>query len=90
MTRYAGRGGSTAKGSSVALGNRGSVDLMTGAVIGEDPLAPFGPRARAQVAEVDGYATAADVMVNSRFDPELEEVAAFEDQAGRFSLPPET
>ena len=67
-------------GSSVVLGNRGSLDLATGEVSGEDPLEPFGGRAREQVAEVDGYATAADLMVNSRYDPELEEVAAFEDQ----------
>ena len=70
----------TPTGSSVVLGNRGSLDLATGEVVGEDPLAPFGPRAREQVAEVDGYATVADLMVNSRYDPELEEVAAFEDQ----------
>ncbi len=69
-----------ATGTSVVLGNRGSLDLATGEVVGDDPLAPFGPRARDQVAEVDGYVTAADLMVNSRYDPELEEVAAFEDQ----------
>ena len=34
-----------ANGSSVVLGNRGSRDLATGEVIGEDPLEPFGPRA---------------------------------------------
>ena len=62
------------------LGNGGSLDLATGDVVGEDPLAPFGPRAREQVAEVDGYSTVADLMVNSRYDPDLEEVAAFEDQ----------
>lgn len=67
-------------GSSVVLGARGSLDLATGEMTGEDPLAPFGRRAREQVAEVDGYATVADLMVNSRYDPELEEVAAFEDQ----------
>ena len=67
-------------GSSLVLAACGCLDLATGAVIGEDPLAPFGPRAREQVAEVDGYATAADLMVNSRYDPELQEVAAFEDQ----------
>ncbi len=61
-------------GSSVVLGNSGSVDLATGDVVGEDPLAPFGPRAREQVAEVDGYSTVADLMVNSRYDPDLEEV----------------
>jgi uncharacterized membrane protein YvlD (DUF360 family) len=67
-------------GSSIVLGNRGSLDLATGDVMGDDPLEPFGPRTREQVAEVDGYATAADLMVNSRYDPELEEVAAFEEQ----------
>jgi hypothetical protein len=67
-------------GTSVVLGGRGVLDLATGEVTGEDPLEPFGPRARDQVAEVDGYATAADLMINSRYDPELDEVAAFEDQ----------
>jgi hypothetical protein len=69
-----------ARGTSIVLGNKGSLDLATGEVTGEDPLAPFGPRAHEQVAEVDGYATAADLMVNSRYDPDLEEVSAFEDQ----------
>jgi hypothetical protein len=67
-------------GSSVVLGSRGSVDVATGVVTGEDPLQPFGPRTREQVAEVDAYATTADLMVSSRYDVELEEVAAFEDQ----------
>ena len=47
-----------------------------------DPLDPFGPDAVEQVREVDGYRTVADVMVNSRYDPELDEVAAFEHQVG--------
>ncbi|HEY5873716.1 MAG TPA: alkaline phosphatase family protein, partial [Ilumatobacteraceae bacterium] len=67
-------------GSSVALGNAGSRNLATGEVAGKDPLEPFGPRAVEQVGEVDGYRTVADLMVNSRYDPDLEEVAAFEDQ----------
>ena len=69
-----------AGGSSVVLGNGGSRDLMTGEVVGSDPLEPFGPRAVEQVTEVDGYRTVADLMINSRYDPELEEVCAFEDQ----------
>ena len=69
-----------AGGSSVVLGAHGGVDLGTGKVTGDDPLAPFGPRARDQVSEVDGYSTVADLMVNSRYDAELEEVAAFEEQ----------
>jgi hypothetical protein len=69
-----------ASGSSIVLGNQGSRDLMTGEVVGDDPLEPFGPRAAEQVSEVDGYSTIADLMVNSRYDPELEEIAAFEEQ----------
>ena len=69
-----------ASASSVVLGNAGSRNLATGEVDGEDPLEPFGPRAVEQVKDVDGYRTVADLMVNSRYDPDLEEVAAFEDQ----------
>jgi uncharacterized membrane protein YvlD (DUF360 family) len=72
----------TAAGSSVVLGRAGSRDLASGEVDGDDPLAPFGPRAVEQVSEVDGYATVADLMVNSRYDETLQEVAAFEHQVG--------
>jgi uncharacterized membrane protein YvlD (DUF360 family) len=69
-------------GGSVVLGRDGSRALTTGEVLGEDPLAPFGESAPEQVQEVDAYATVADLMVNSRYDPDLDEVAAFEDQVG--------
>lgn len=68
------------RGTSIVLGPTGSLDLGSGEVTGDDPLTPFGPRAREQVAEVDGYSTVADLMVNSRYDAELQEVAAFEEQ----------
>ncbi len=51
-------------------------------MVGEDPLEPYGPRAAEHVREVDGYANVADIMVNARFDPELEEICAFETQVG--------
>ena len=70
----------TAAGHSVVLGPSGSHDLASGAVTGVDPLEPFGPTAVDQVREVDGYRTAADLMINSRYDPVLDEVAAFEHQ----------
>jgi uncharacterized membrane protein YvlD (DUF360 family) len=69
-----------ANGSSIVLGPNGSIDLVTGEVTGSDPLIAFGPRAREQVTQVDGYSTVADLMINSRYDPELQEVAAFEEQ----------
>ncbi len=72
----------TAAGTSVVLGAHGSLDLASGEVTGDDPLAPFGPAARVQVTEVDAYTTTADLMVNSLYDPEFDEVAAFEDQVG--------
>ena len=72
----------TAAGPSVVLGAHGSVDLASGEVTGDDPLATFGTAARAQVTEVDAYRTTADLMVNSLYDPEFDEVAAFEDQVG--------
>ena len=71
----------TADGSLV-LGPSGERNLATGEVTGDDPLAPFGPRAVEQVREVDAFATAADLMVNGRYDPERDEVAAFEAQVG--------
>jgi uncharacterized membrane protein YvlD (DUF360 family) len=70
----------SADGSSIVLGGGGSRNLVTGEVTGDDPLAPFGPDAVEQVREVDGYRTVADLMVNSRYDPKLDEVAAFEHQ----------
>jgi uncharacterized membrane protein YvlD (DUF360 family) len=69
-------------GGSLVLGPAGTRNLATGEVRGDDPLGPFGHGAVAQVGEVDRYATVADVMVNSRYDPLLDEVAAFEEQVG--------
>ena len=65
-----------------ARAGRAAATWHAGAVTGDDPLAPFGPDAVDQVREVDGYRTVADLMVNSRYDPELDEVAAFEHQVG--------
>jgi hypothetical protein len=72
----------SAGGSSLVLGPQGSRDLHTGHVTGDDPLAPFGPDAVTQVSEVDAYRTVADLMVNARYDPDLDEIAAFEHQVG--------
>jgi uncharacterized membrane protein YvlD (DUF360 family) len=67
---------------SLVLGASGHRDLATGVVVGDDPLAPFGGRAVEQVAAVDAYRTVADLMVSGRYDPDLEEVTAFEEQVG--------
>ncbi|MGC4175442.1 alkaline phosphatase family protein [Demequina sp.] len=65
----------------VAVGAHGAVQLDSGAVTGEDPLADF-PAARADFARVCEFASAPDIYVNSVFDPALGEVAAFEELVG--------
>jgi uncharacterized membrane protein YvlD (DUF360 family) len=81
----------TADRGSVVLGSGGRRWLATGHVEGVDPLAVFAddpddPDDVAHVVElvaaVDAYEHCADLMVNSRYDAETDEVAAFEHQVG--------
>ncbi|MGH8868156.1 MAG: phage holin family protein [Actinomycetes bacterium] len=66
----------------LVLGRDGLHALATGEVHGEDPLAPFGPSAPAQVLRTDGFPHCADLMVNSLWDAQTDEVAAFEELVG--------
>jgi uncharacterized membrane protein YvlD (DUF360 family) len=63
----------------VVLGARGTRYLASGRVEGEDPLADFPSNTGAHLARTDKFEHVADVMVNSFYDPELEEGAAFEE-----------
>jgi hypothetical protein len=63
----------------LVLGARGARYLADGRVEGEDPLARFPPNAAAHLLRTDGFAHVADIMVNSFYDPELEEGCAFEE-----------
>jgi uncharacterized membrane protein YvlD (DUF360 family) len=63
----------------VVLGARGARYLADGRVEGEDPLAQFPPNAAAHLLRTDGFEHVADIMVNSFYDPELEEGCAFEE-----------
>jgi uncharacterized membrane protein YvlD (DUF360 family) len=67
---------------ALVLGAHGEHRLDSGEVIGDDPLAPFGPRAARHVARTDGFAHCPDLMVNSTWWPDTEEVAAFEELVG--------
>jgi hypothetical protein len=67
---------------AVVLGPAGRRVLATGAVEGEDPLAAYGPHAAAHVARTDAFPHCPDLMVNSRYWAELDEVAAFEELVG--------
>jgi uncharacterized membrane protein YvlD (DUF360 family) len=63
----------------VVLGARGVHYLADGTVDGEDPLAPFAPAAADHLRRTDGFEDVADIMVNSFYDPELEQGCAFEE-----------
>jgi len=67
---------------AMVIGARGVNFLDEGRVEGEDPLAPFGPNAVLHVKRTDGFPHCADIMLNSTYWPEIEEVAAFEELVG--------
>ena len=66
----------------VVIGRDGLQVLQTQTVVGNDPLEPFGASGRWQVLQTDSYPHCADIMVNSMWDPQTEEVAAFEHLVG--------
>jgi hypothetical protein len=66
----------------LAVGPSGTHLLRDGRVDGDDPLAGFGPDARADFARVAEFEHAPDIYLNSLYDPVLDEVAAFEELVG--------
>ena len=67
---------------AVALGARGRVRLSDEDVEGEDPLAPFGPNAARHLRRTDGFEHCPDIVVNSTYWEDTDEVAAFEELVG--------
>jgi uncharacterized membrane protein YvlD (DUF360 family) len=67
---------------AVAMGSTGANYLDEGVVEGADPLAPYGPHAARHVKRSDGFSHVADIMVNSAYDFEAEQVCAFEELVG--------
>ncbi|MFV0632869.1 alkaline phosphatase family protein [Demequina sp.] len=66
----------------VAIGERGTRDLHTSVVTGEDPLAPYPAHTAADFARASAFLDAPDIYVNSVYDAQLDEVAAFEELVG--------
>ncbi|MGZ4380542.1 MAG: phage holin family protein [Gaiellaceae bacterium] len=69
----------SAEHGPVALGANGAHYLAEDRIEGEDPLAAFSPNAPHHLRRTDGFAHVADIMVNSFYDPELDEGCAFEE-----------
>jgi uncharacterized membrane protein YvlD (DUF360 family) len=67
---------------AVAFGAGGAHYLDEDRVEGDDPLAPFGRNAPAHVRRTDRFSNCPDLIVNSAYWPETEEVAAFEELCG--------
>jgi hypothetical protein len=67
---------------AIVLGANGTRRLADDHVEGEDPLAPFGPFAADHVRRTDGFPHCPDIVVNSTYWDDLEEVAAFEELVG--------
>lgn len=66
----------------VVLGAEGAHQLERDRVEGIDPLAPFGRNAKQHVLRTSSFPNCPDILINSRYWPELDEVAAFEELVG--------
>ncbi|WP_246277798.1 helix-turn-helix domain-containing protein [Phytohabitans rumicis] len=69
-------------GGPVALGRRGRHRLCDGHVEGEDPLAPYGPLAAADLLRHQQMDHVGDLVLLSMVEPGTDEVAAFEELVG--------
>ena len=67
---------------ALAIGARGINYLDEERVEGDDPLAPFGANAARHVRRTDGFAHCPDIVVNSTYWQDTDEVAAFEQLVG--------
>ncbi len=66
----------------LAIGGEGIYYLRDGKVEGENPLANFGPHVVQHLLRTDEFKFSPDILVNSFYDPEKNEVAAFEELIG--------
>jgi uncharacterized membrane protein YvlD (DUF360 family) len=67
---------------AVVLGGAGRRRLQDDAVEGEDPLASFDPTAAEHLRRHDRFPHCPDILVNSMYDPDADEVAPFEEFMG--------
>jgi putative membrane protein len=66
----------------VVLAAEGRLFLEEDRVEGEDPLAGFGPHAAEHLRRTDSFSDAPDILVNSFYRAETNEVAAYEELIG--------
>jgi len=66
----------------LVIGARGTHRLDDGQVIGDDPLAPFGPNAAQHLRRTASFSNCPDLLVNSFYDADTDQGAAFEELIG--------
>lgn len=67
---------------AVVIGKNGRYYLAEARIEGENPLAGFGPNAAQHLLRYNAFVDAPDIYVNSFYDAEKNEVAAFEELIG--------
>jgi putative membrane protein len=67
---------------TVVIGKNGLVYLDADEVVGESPMAIYGPNAAQHLKRADGFSNVPDIYVMSLYEPETGEVAAFEELVG--------
>ena len=66
----------------VAIGDTGTSFLDEGRVLGDDPLAPYGPLAADGLRRIAGFEAGGDLIVIGHVDPVTNEVVSFEELVG--------
>jgi uncharacterized membrane protein YvlD (DUF360 family) len=72
----------SAASGAVVFGHTGVRYLDEGRIVGEDPTELFGPHTVMSLQREDAMTHAPDLLLISQYDPELGEVAAFEELIG--------
>jgi uncharacterized membrane protein YvlD (DUF360 family) len=70
------------KSGGIVIGPEGEYYLKTDKLVGKNPLENFGPNAVMHIKRSHKFYNVADIMVNSTYDPVMNEVHAFEELLG--------
>jgi uncharacterized membrane protein YvlD (DUF360 family) len=67
---------------TLVMGPRGTHNLTSGDIQGEDPLEPYGPHAKRSLERLDQMSNVGDLVLVSMVDTDTHQVAAFEELIG--------
>lgn len=70
------------KAGGIVIGAEGEYYLKTDKIVGVNPLKNYSENAVDKVKRTHSYNNVADIMINSTYDPIMNEVFAFEEQVG--------